>query len=299
VTVARAMRTLLLALSLALLAPPAAFAAVDRPGVAEIRQDGTRVTYTAGLHHGPLDALADDAANNLRVVLDGASCPGGLKSLTPATHAGERYVRAVLVFSCPQTHGTFEVVNEFLLDSAVDYALGGTSGTFRFGPDRSVLKTSSPVFSRWLEEGFERITLGWAQLAFLALVLLGARSIRELAALGGVVTAGQLLALAAATTGVIALDDAVVDPAVLVSVVCLAALPVLGIGGERKLWIVGVLSAAQGLAIANDMALPGGASALAGLIVGLMLAQGLVLAVGFGLVRAIPARGMKPHVRHP
>jgi hypothetical protein len=81
VKVAPAMKNALLALLFTLLLPATAAAAVDKPGVSEIRQDGTVVTWVLGIPGDELTSLAGESkesiagfmANNIRMSVDAES----------------------------------------------------------------------------------------------------------------------------------------------------------------------------------------------------------------------------------
>ena len=159
--VAPAMRNALLALLFTLLLPATAGAAVDKPGVSEIRQDGAVVTWVLGIPGEELTSLAGETQGVGRGlhgqqrphVRGRGVLPGRDDDATPERRDGvPPFARVTMQFKCPQEAGKFAVVNEMLLVSAVDYELGGATGTFRFGPDHTLMEVASPEFSRWLRD---------------------------------------------------------------------------------------------------------------------------------------------------
>ena len=285
-----AMRNALLALLFTLLLPATAGAAVDKPGVSEIRQDGAVVTWVLGIPGEELTSLAGDTqasvagymANNVRMSVDAESCPGAMTHATPERRDGvPPFARVTMQFKCPVETGKFAVINETLVTSAVDYELGGASGAFRFDADHTLMEVTSPEFSRWLREGFEALALGWESVLFLAILLLSARTTGELAAFVASVTVAFLLALGLAVLGVVSVPERVIEALTVASIVGVAALPVLGIAGRAQLSIVFALALVHGLgfavAVLND-------DALVGFAIGLLLAEALIVAL-FGALR--------------
>lgn len=297
------MRNALLALLFTLVLPATAGAAVDTPGVSEIRQDGAVVTWVLGIPGAELTSLAGESkesiagfmANNLRMSVDAESCPGAMTTATPERRDGvPPFARVTMQFKCPAETGKFAVINETLLVSAVDYELGGASGTFRFDADHTLMEVASPEFPRRLREGFEALALGWQHVLFLALLLLGARTTRELGAFVASVTVAYLLALGLAVLGVVSVPERVIEALTVASIVAVAALPVLGITGRAQVSIVFALALVHGLAFAivvpND-------NALGGFAVGLLLAEALIVTLAGALPHAWRARDRTPGAR--
>lgn len=300
VKVAPAMKNALLALLFTLLLPATAAAAVDKPGVSEIRQDGAVVTWVLGIPGDELTSLAGESkesiagfmANNIRMSVDAESCPGAMTTATPERRDGvPPFARVTMQFKCPAETGKFAVINETLLVSAVDYELGGASGTFRFDADHTLMEVASPEFSRWLRDGFEALALGWEHVLFLAVLLLGARSVREFATFAGGVTAAFLVALLLGAYGIVNVPERTLEALGVASVVGVAALPVLSIRGRPQLAIVTGLALVHGLAFALAVPTTG---ALPGFVVGLLLAQVLIVTLAGALPLAWRARGRTP-----
>jgi hypothetical protein len=287
------MRTALLALLILLLLPSAAAAAVDRPGTSEIRQDGRHVTWVVGLAADELadlaggdtrEAIAGYMGNSVRIALADSSCPGGMDHATPERFQGAAVTRVVLRYTCPEEYGTFTVTSEMLVPLIVDYELGGASGTLRLDADRTVQAVKSPEFARWLRDGAETFLLGWEHVLFLAVLLLGARTARELRTFAAAVAGASVLALLLAAHGVVNVPERAIEALTVASVVGVAALPVLGISGRPQVTIVFALALVHGLASALHVPTTG---ALPGFVVGLLLAQALILLLAAGLRRVL------------
>lgn len=294
------MRISLLALLIVLVLPATAAAAVDRPGVAEIRQDGTRITWVFGL---PADELASLAggdtkaqlagymANNVRIAMDTVSCSGGMTHATAERFGGRPFTRVHMRYDCPREAGSFAVTNEMLLTIRTSYELGGTSATYRFDADHIVLETTSPEFPRWVADGFETLALGWEHVLFLAVLLLGARSAREFATFAGSVTAAFVTALLLGAYGIVNVPERTLEALAVASVVGVAALPVLGFRGRPQLVIVTGLALVHGLSFA--LAVPA-TGALPGFVIGLLLAEALIVTLCGALPYAWRARDRTP-----
>jgi len=300
------MRTVLLTLLLTLLLPTAALAGVDKPGTSEIRQDGTRIRWVLAIPGEELTSLAGGEtkeviagylANNIRLSVDAESCPGGMHEATPVRRDGvEPFARVEMRFSCPKEAGAFAVIDETLVTMDVDYELGGTSGTFRFDADHTLLETTSPVFSRWPSQGFDAIVLGWPHVLFLAVLLLGARTVREFRGFAATFVVGSVLALVLAVNGVVNVPERTLEVVVVASIVGVAALPVLGITGRPQLGLVLAFALAHGLAFAD--AVPG-TDALPGFVAGLLLGEALIVSLAGALLLASRALGQRPGARAP
>ncbi|MBE2316341.1 HupE/UreJ family protein [Solirubrobacter sp. CPCC 204708] len=289
------MRLVLLALLCSLLLPASATAEVTRPGTSEIRQDGPRISWVLGI---PADELASRAggddresignfmSNNLRMSVDNQTCAGGMSHATPERFQGAPFTRVYMRFECPHQYGEFAVINELLLTDRVDYDLGGTSGTFRFDLDHSLLEAKTPEFPRWLAEGFEAIAVGWEHALFLAILLLGARSRRQFGEFAAAFTGASVLGLFLGVFDVVNVSERVLEGLTVASIVGVAALPVLGIGGSRQLAVVFGLALMHGLALA--VAVPD-TVALPGFAVGVVLGTAVVVSVAGALALASQA----------
>lgn len=300
------MRTAVIVLLLALLFPATAAAAVDRPGVAEIRQDGTRISWVLGIPGEELTSLAGGEtkekiagylSNNVRMSVDAESCTGGMYEATPVRRDGvEPFARVEMRFSCSKEAGTFELVNETFVTSVTDYELGGASGTFRFDADHTLLESTSPKFPRWVRDGFESLATGWEHVLFLAILLLGARTAREFGTLAASAVGATVIALVLAVEGIVNVPARTLELVSVASIVGVAALPVLGIKGRPQVWAVFVLALAHGLAVAVDVPTT---DALLGFALGLVLAEALIVSLAGALLLASRALGQRLGARAP
>ncbi|MDA0184640.1 HupE/UreJ family protein [Solirubrobacter phytolaccae] len=300
------MRTAVFALLLALLLPATAAAEVDKPGTSEVRQDGTRISWTLGIPGEELTSLAGGEtkeqiagymANNVRMSVDAESCPGGMHEATPIRRDGvEPFARVEMRFSCPKEAGKFELVNETFVTNVTDYELGGASGTFRFDADHTLLESTSPKFPRWVRDGFESIIGGWEHVLFLAILLLGARGVREFGTLAATAVGATLVALVLAVEGIVNVPERTLELVTVASIVGVAALPVLGIRGRPQVYAVFVLALAHGLAVAVDVPTT---DALLGFGLGVVAAEALVVSLAGALPLAWRALGRKPGAPAP
>lgn len=300
------MRTVLLAVLIALLVPATALAEVDKPGVSEIRQDGTRISWVLGIPTEQLanlaggdskESIAGYMSNNVRFSVDAESCDGGMHEATPVRRDGVvPFARVEMRFSCPKETGQFAAINETFVASVTDYELGGASGTFRFDADHTLLDAKSPEFPRWVRDGFESFASGWEHVLFLAILLIGARTAREFATFAGAFAVGSVLALALAVEGVVNVPERTLELVTVASIVGVAALPVLGISGRPQLWAVSILALTHGLALAVHVPT---SDALFGFALGLVGAEALVVSLAGALLLAWQALGRTPGARAP
>jgi len=291
------MKRLLLLLSFVLLFPSAAQAHFTTQGYHDIVQDGNRVDYVLGLEEEALYTLADgkDKAAlsaylmpRVRVSSDGERCPGALKSFAPEERRGVAYLRMVLEYECADASGPFAVRNAVPNESLARFELGGQTGTFMFDPDNLVLRADDPPgFLHFIEEGVEHIVLGWDHVVFLVILLLGAKTFRDVVKLGTTFTVAHSVTLALAVLGVVNVPGEIVEPLIAASIVYVAAMQVLGVENDKKLIVVFLFGLLHGLGFAGAVTFPGGTpivSALIGFNLGIELGQALIIAVVFPLL---------------
>lgn len=291
-----------IAVALALLIPFAASAAaeahVTKPGYSEVRQHGTQINYVLGLETEELIAVAGESKAELaayvpgavRLTVDGESCPSRMTRADPERHNGVPYTRIWLLMECPQDEGEFKIQYELPMENVVDYELGGSEGTFVFDPDNTVMTADSPGFPRFVEKGIHHIVLGWDHVVFLVILLLGARTFREVAELATAFTLAHSVTLALAILGVVNVPAEIVEPLIAASIVYVAVLQVLGVESRKKLVIVFLFGLLHGLGFAGAVTFPNGTpilSALIGFNLGIELGQALIIAVVFPIVLAV------------
>jgi hypothetical protein len=285
----------LLALLTPLAASAAAEAHVTKPGYSEVRQHGETVNYVLGLETEELVAVAGESQAQLaaylpgavRLTVDGESCPGRMTRAEPERHNGVAYTRIWLQMTCPSETGRFKVDYDLPMENVVDYKLGGAEGTFLFDPDHTVMTAASPHFTRFIEKGVEHIVLGWDHVVFLLILLLGARSLRDVLELATAFTLAHSITLALALLGVVNVPGELVEPLIAASIVYVAVMQVLGIETKKKLIVVFAFGLLHGLGFAGAVTFPNGTpilSALIGFNVGIELGQAMIIAVVFPLL---------------
>ena len=150
-----------------------------------------------------------------------------------------------------------------------------------------VLTAESAGFPRFIEKGVEHIVLGWDHVVFLVILLLGARTLRDVAKFATVFTVAHSITLALALLGVVDVPGAIVEPLIAASIVYVAAAQVLGYEDPYKLYIVFGFGLLHGLGFAGAVTFPGGTpivSALIGFNLGIELGQAMIIAVVFPLL---------------
>lgn len=286
-------RALLLCLLL-LLFPATAQAHFTTQGYHDIVQDGHRVGYVLGLEEEALYTLADgkDKAAlsayllpRVRVTSDGERCAGTLNGWKGERRSGVAYLRLDLSFDCASASGPFTVRNAVPNESLARFELGGQSGTFLFDPDNLVLRADDPPsFLHFVEKGVEHIVLGWDHVVFLIILLLGAKTFRDVVKLATVFTVAHSVTLALAILGVVSVSSEIVEPLIAASIVYVAAMQVLGVENDKQLVVVFLFGLLHGLGFAGAVTFPGGTpivSALIGFNVGIEVGQALIIAVVF------------------
>ncbi|MDA0184646.1 HupE/UreJ family protein [Solirubrobacter phytolaccae] len=288
------MKRLLLLSLLLLVFPATAQAHFTTQGYHEIVQDGDRVDYVLGLESEALYTLADgrDKATlsayllpRVRISSDGERCDGKLVGSSSQRRSGQDYLRLVLQFQCANADGPFSVRYAVPNESLARFELGGQSGTFMFDPDNLVLRADDPPgFLHFIEEGVEHIVLGWDHVVFLVILLLGAKTFRDVAKLATAFTVAHSVTLALAILGVVSVPSEIVEPLIAASIVYVAAMQVLGVENDKQLWVVFAFGLLHGLGFAGAVTFPGGTpivSALIGFNLGIELGQALIIAVVF------------------
>jgi hypothetical protein len=290
------MKRLVILLFLLLAAP--AQAHVTKPGFAEVRQHGTHVNYVLGLETEELVAVAGESKAEIeaymtgavRLTVDGESCMSSMRSAEPLPHRETPYTRVWLDMECPKTQGQFRVDYDLPMENVVDYKLGGSEGTYLFDPDHTSMTADSPGFPRFVEKGVEHIVLGWDHVLFLVILLLGARTLREVAEFATAFTVAHSVTLALAILGVVNVPGAIVEPLIAASIVYVAVENVLGVESRRRLLVVFLFGLLHGLGFAGAVTFPNGTpivSALIGFNLGIELGQALIIAVVFPLLLAV------------
>ena len=290
------MKRVFLLCLLVLVFPAAAQAHYTTQGYSDIKQDGHTVTYVLGLESEATFTLADgkDRAAltayllpRVRVSSAGEPCDGALKGMAGQRFKDVDYTRFVLEYECANASGPFSVRYAVPAENLASWELGGTTGAYAFDPDNMVLTAESTGFPRFVEKGVEHIVLGWDHVVFLVILLLGARTLRDVAKFATVFTVAHSITLALALLGVVDVPSAIVEPLIAASIVYVAAAQVLGFEDPYKLYIVFGFGLLHGLGFAGAVTFPGGTpivSALIGFNLGIELGQAMIIAVVFPLL---------------
>lgn len=290
------MKRLLLLCLLVLAFPAAAQAHYTTQGYSQIKQDGHTITYVLGLETEATKLTADgeDQATlsaylleRVRVSSGGERCAGTFKSMRGERFRNLDYTRFVLEYECANASGPFSVRYAVPAENLASWELGGNAGTYAFDPDNLVLTAKSAGFPRFIEKGIEHIVLGWDHVVFLVILLLGARTFRDVAELATTFTVAHSITLALAILGVVDVPGSIVEPLIAASIVYVAALQVLGVETRKQLWVVFAFGLLHGLGFAGAVTFPGGTpivSALIGFNLGIELGQVAMIAVVFPLL---------------
>jgi hypothetical protein len=276
-----AVRAALIAVLMLLVPAPAASWAHVRSteGHSEIEQDGDVVRYALSLESGVLESASGaatapdrDAAleayllPRVQVFLDGVECEGALEAVALERRQGRDYTRSVLAYECPgSASGGYEVRYGAFADGGVvddhtnvaDFRLGGEAGTFVFDAGHRRLTSgdggllsSAP---RFVALGIEHILLGLDHVLFLALLLLGARSLGSVARLATTFTVAHSATLALAALGWLRVPSEIVEPLIALSIAYVAAENILGGESRHRLAVVFGFGLLHGLGFAGTL----------------------------------------------
>ncbi len=315
-------KLLLVSVAVALLWPSAAAAHVATTGFSDIRQDGSTVSYRLGLEYEPLatsaglegdlaaerERLAGYVLPRLGVSVDGAACEGALDRTALERRQGTEFAVLELSFACPA--GGEHAVRYELLDpvegvvdshtNIADYVFDDGSGRFVFdaGDTELTPATASVAASvrHFVAMGAEHILLGFDHVIFLVVLLLGARSFREVALLATTFTAAHSLTLALASLGVVDVPPEIVEPLIALSIAWVAVQTVLGGEMRYKLPIVFGFGLLHGLGFAGTVSFTEDGlgrllASLASFNIGIELGQALIVAALFPLLLLIRRYG--------
>jgi hypothetical protein len=115
--------------------------------------------------------------------------------------------------------------------------------------------------------GVEHIALGWDHVLFLVVLLLGARSLRDVIELATAFTVAHSITLALATLGVVDVPAAIVEPLIALSIAFVAAENVLGGGASRhRLAFVFAFGLLHGLGFAGSIEFADGVNLVSALV---------------------------------
>ena len=317
------MRTLVILLAALALWPSAAAAHVESTGYSEIRQDGTTVDYRLGLEFQPLadaaglgteplaaqrERVADYVLPRLDVAVDGKPCEGSLATTAPEQRQGKEFAVLGLAFECPE--GEAHTVRYEIFDPAegdvrkhdniADYAFAEHSGRHIFDAGHPTLDPRDESFlesiSHFVTMGAEHILLGFDHVIFLVVLLLGARTLREVALLATTFTLAHSTTLVLASLGVVNVPGEIVEPLIALSIAYVAIATVLGSESRFKLPIVFCFGLLHGLGFAGTVSFTEDAldrllTSLVSFNLGIELGQALIIALLFPLLLLIRRYG--------
>jgi hydrogenase/urease accessory protein HupE len=204
-------------------------ALAHQPGLSYARIEPTAMELRfserdlAAMGPEPVTQTAEDLLREAVLSVDGVACRLGTASATRVEGEGVE-VRASL--SCP-SGGTVTFDAAYLPRFGEDHRLFVESETAPVATlDREHptvgLEVRSAVAGRFVPLGIEHILTGWDHLAFVAALVLGAASRREVLALATAFTVAHSITLGLAVTGALRLSPTVVEPLIAASIVWVA-----------------------------------------------------------------------------
>lgn len=271
---------------------PASAHVRDSTGYSTIHGDGAEISYTLSLEYdilaravdlgpkaleaaddGERAAVLEAGRENIaayideRVVLflDGAACEPELAGTSVGEREESPYADLHLTYSCPGSSGgytlTYDVFSE--ADAAadghtniVDYQLGGTEGrTVLDGSHREFAVGDSSVLdssTRFGFLGFSHILSGLDHVLFVAALIFGATSLRNMLGVLSMFTLAHSVTLISALLGWVTVPAAVVEPLIALSIVFVALENLLG-ASHRRLPVVFVFGLLHGLGFAGSL----------------------------------------------
>ena len=217
-----------------------------------------------GAHVGPLTTYLDD---RLTLSVDGIACEPALESTGMEGRQGVPYARLVLAFACPGSatgeytfeYGVFRATDGVVDDHTLllEYVLNGESG-------RTVLDGAHPSMTtgeqslvgsaaRFTSLGVHHILNGLDHILFVVVLLLGARTIRDVFAVASVFTLAHSVTLGMALLGWIELPAAIVEPLIALSIVYVALDNIVGEPSRSRLVAVFGFGLLHGLGFAGAL----------------------------------------------
>ena len=218
--------------------------------------DGRLTNTELGVHAATVNRwLADAVAGRA----DGRPCPARIATPTVALRGRDLYLRSLLVFDCDRAIGAFTLRYDLFTRLHPGHRLiasvraGGSETTHIFAtdPERPAEHTlggtapAGPLASliEFVGLGVKHIVIGYDHLLFLLALMLGSASRRQLLVTVTAFTAAHSLTLAAAILDLVRLPAAVVEPAIALSVVLVAAHNLLAVRDQGgRLPVVRVLA---------------------------------------------------------
>ncbi len=309
-------------LALLLFSAPAQAHVRSTTGYSEIRQDGSTVNYALGLEYQPLavavglgprgvegtpperEALLRERhaaveaylAERVIVSADGVQCEGTLAHTAVEQREGTTFARLGLTYACHE-RGAFSVAYSVFDDggvvddhrNVVDYQLGGKSGTYVFDSGHRELDAGDGGLLPFISLGVEHILSGLDHVLFLLVLLLGAKSLRQVIKLATVFTVAHSVTLALGALGWVHVPGEIVEPLIALSIFYVALENVFGGETRHRYAVVFAFGLLHGLGFASTLTFTGDLggyllASLASFNVGIELGQALIVAAVFPLL---------------
>jgi hypothetical protein len=268
-------------------------AALDTAG------DGPR---TAALQHG-LGSIGSYLLPRVRIFLDGVECPAEVESAAAGTRQEVSQAVVTLRYTCSGDPGggyelRYDVFGERdgLVDehvNIVDYDLGGDRGRAVVdGAHREVALGAARPFAsslRFVELGVEHILGGLDHVLFVAALLIGARTLRQVLTVATTFTVAHSITLGLAAIGGVDVPGSVVEPLIALSIAYVAADNIVGTGMSNRVPVVFVFGLLHGLGFAGSLSFTDDVSwrlltSLLTFNVGIEIGQALIVLVLFPLL---------------
>lgn len=222
-----------------------------------------------------------------------------------ARFEGQSYALLTTTYRCPgNPAGAFQVEYDLFFDSlsdaerfthanVADYNLGGETGRFVFERDAQRLTAGGegPLASagRFGLLGLKHILSGLDHVLFVLALLIGARSVRGVVKVATAFTAAHSVTLALAAMGWVSVPPMIVEPAIALSIVCVAIQNIVQKEPRHRLVVVFAFGLMHGLGFAGALSFgdEGSWSLLGSLLafnVGIEVGQASVIALAAPLV---------------
>jgi hypothetical protein len=203
----------------------------------------------------------------VRLFLDGVECPATVTSIAAGVRQEVPQAVTVLEYDCGgDPGGRFDLRygvfgdHDGLVDdhvNIVDYDIGGDRGrvVMDSGHDEAQLGDGRPFASalQFVALGVEHILGGLDHVLFVAALLIGARSLRQVLAVASTFTVAHSITLGLAAIGGIDIPGSVVEPLIALSIAYVAADNVVGTGASGRIPVVFGFGLLHGLGFAGSL----------------------------------------------
>ncbi|MDQ3611318.1 MAG: HupE/UreJ family protein, partial [Actinomycetota bacterium] len=213
--------------------------------------------------------LADYLGRDVRVRLGGAACAHRLEEIDVERFEGQVFALLSSAYLCPERPaGGVEVEYDLFFDAlseaersshanVADYDLGGETGRFVFERDEQRFAAGGEgVLSsagRFAILGLKHILAGLDHVLFVLALLIGARSVRGVVKVATAFTAAHSVTLALAALGWVSVPPSIVEPAIALSIVCVAIQNIVQKEPSHRLVVVFGFGLMHGLGFAGAL----------------------------------------------